>query len=270
MLVRIRIFAAFVRLLIAESDLIFDMAKREVRNQYVGSLLGFVWTFIQPVTMIVVFWFVFSVGFKSQPMGNVPFVVWLTAGMAAWFVFADIVSGSSEVVVANANLVKKTLFHSEILPIIKVCSCLITHIIFLVILWGLILFQQMPFSLFYFQFIYYAFCMSFLATGLAWIFSALHVFVRDVGHVVAVGIQIGFWATPIFWDAQIMSPGIQTALKLNPMFYIVQGYRESFVYFVPFWNHPLQTIYFWMVTLTVFIAGALIFQNLKPQFADAL
>ena len=84
------------------------MAKREVATQYVGSLLGFIWTFINPMVMIFVFWVVFSVGFRVQPANNVPFVVWLTAGMAAWFVFAEIVNGSAGTIVSNAHLVKKT------------------------------------------------------------------------------------------------------------------------------------------------------------------
>ena len=82
-------------------------------TQYVGSLLGFIWTFINPMVMIFVFWVVFSVGFRVQPANNVPFVVWLTAGMAAWFVFAEIVSGSAGTIVSNAHLIKKTLFHSR-------------------------------------------------------------------------------------------------------------------------------------------------------------
>jgi ABC-type polysaccharide/polyol phosphate export permease len=95
------------------------MAKREVATQYVGSLLGFIWTFIHPMVMIFVFWVVFSVGFKVKPTNDVPFVVWLTAGMAAWFIFADIVNGSAGVIVSNTQLIKRTLFHSQILPVVK-------------------------------------------------------------------------------------------------------------------------------------------------------
>jgi len=264
-------FVLFVRLIFLQRDLILSMAKREVKTQYVGSLLGFVWTFIQPMVMIFVFWFVFSVGFKARPMANVPFVVWLTAGMAIWFVFADIVNGSAGVVVANAHLIKKTIFHSQILPIIKIVSCLITHSVFLLVLIGLILFQRMPFSFYYIQFFYYLLYMVILALGLGWAVSALNVFIRDVGQIVGVVMQVGFWATPIFWDINMMPPKVQMILKLNPMFYVVQGYRESFIYFVPFWRgDPYFALYYWAVALTVFVCGALIFKKLKPQFADVL
>jgi lipopolysaccharide transport system permease protein/teichoic acid transport system permease protein len=246
------------------------MAKKEVAAQYVGTLLGFIWTFIQPMVMIFVFWVVFSVGFKVQPTNNVPFVVWLTAGMAIWFVFAEIVNGSSTVIVTNASLIKKTRFHSHILPVVKIIAALITHLIFLCVLFALIVFQNMPFSLYYFQFLYYLIAMIVFCMGLGWAFSALNVFVRDIGQIVSVVLQIGFWATPIFWDIQIMPERIQTVFKLNPMFYIVQGYRDSFIYFRPFWEHPYLTIYFWIVASATLLCGALIFRKLKPDFADIL
>lgn len=266
----IKNFFNFLWLIISQRHLIWSMAKREVRTQYVGSLLGFIWAFINPMVMIFVFWFVFSVGFKAKPLNNVPFVVWLTAGLAPWFVFADIIVGSAGVIVANGHLIKKTLFPSQILPLVKIISSVITHAVFLVVLVALIIFQRMPFSLYYFQFLYYLFGMIVFSLGLAWIVSSLNVFIRDVGQIVAVIIQVGFWATPVFWDIHIMPTNLQTVIKFNPMQYIVQGYRESFIYFVPFWQHPRQTLYFWAVTLFVFALGAFVFKKLKVQFADVL
>jgi len=266
----IKNFINFLRLIYQKKYLIFSMAKREVTTQYVGSLLGFVWTFIHPMVLISVFWFVFSIGFRIKPTNNVPFVVWLTAGFAPWFIFAEIVGGSVGVVVGNSNLIKKTRFPSQILPIVKIASCYITHAIFMLVLFGLIIFQKMPFSIYYLQFLYYLFCLTVFALGFAWIVSALNVFLRDIGQIVAVVLQVGMWATPILWDINIMSPKIQMFLKLNPVFYLVQGYRESFIYFKPFWTHPFQTIYFWVVAGLFFIIGAIIFQRLKYHFADVL
>lgn len=263
-------FYYFIRLLFLQRHLILSMAKREVANQYVGSLLGFIWTIIHPLVVIVVLWVVFSVGFRVQPTQNVPFVVWLTSGMAAWLLFVEIVSSSAGVVVSNAHLVKKTLFHCQILPVVKIAASLITHSIFLVVLIGLIIFQKMPFSFYFLQFLYYLFGLVVFALGLGWAVAALNVFIRDVSQIVAVMIQIGFWGTPIFWDINIMPPNWQIIFKLNPMYYVVQGYRDSFIYFTPFWAHPYQTLYFWTVAASLFVLGALIFQKLKPQFADVL
>ena len=246
------------------------MAKRQIATQYVGSFLGFIWTFIHPLVLIFVFWFVFSIGFKVKPMNDVPFVVWLTAGMAPWFLFGQILTSSVGSVVAHANLIKKTVFHSEILPIISIACGIVTHCVFLLLLVCLLLFQQISFSWYALQFLYYLFCLCVLTLGIGWIVSALNVFLRDVDQIIGVIIQVGFWATPIFWDINIMPPKAQMILKLNPMFYIVQGYRDSFIYQNGFWERPYLTLYFWTVTLLLLVVGVVVFQRLKPQFADVL
>lgn len=261
---------AFIRLLYTRRTLITAMAARELRAQYVASSLGLLWTLIHPVVMITVFWFVFSVGFKTQPLHDVPFVVWLTAGLAPWYVFSDIVSGSTNIIIAHSHLVKKTIFSSQILPVVKILSSLVTHGIFLSVLLVLLLFLRMPISLYYLQVLYYLFCLLMLSLGIAWALAALNVFVRDVAQLVTVLLQIVFWVTPIFWDISMMSPKIQRLLKLNPAYYIVQGYRESFITFQPFWSHPLHTAYYWSVTAATLACGAYIFRKLKPQFPDVL
>ncbi len=247
-----------------------SMARREIASQYAGSFLGGAWTFIHPLVLIAVFWFVFSVGFKAKPMNDVPFVVWLTAGMMPWFFFADLLTTSAGVIVAHTNLIKKTLFPAQIFPLIRLVVGLVTHCVFLVLLLILLLFQHIPFTLYFFQFFYYSICLCIFALGLSWAVSALNVFIRDVAHIVGVIVQVGFWVTPIFWDLHIMPPNIQMLLKLNPMYYIIQGYRDSFIYGVGFWQHPYQTLYFWIVCSFSFCIGVYVFQYLRPQFADVL
>ena len=266
----ITIFFNFLRTIWDKRQLIAVMTKREIKAQYVGSFLSFFWTIIHPMVMITVFWFVFSIGFKSKPLNDVPFVVWLAAGMAPWYCFSDILGGATHTITANAHLIKKTLFHAQILPVIRLFSGLVTHAVFLVVLLGLIVLQQLPVSFFFLQFLYYTFCLCMLVIGLAWIVSALNVFARDVAQIVGVGLQVGFWGTPIFWDIQIMPATVQFWLKLNPMVYVVQGYRESFINFVPFWHHPLYTLYFWVLTILLCVTGIFVFSKLKPEFADVL
>jgi len=246
------------------------LARREVASMYVGSFLGFIWTFIQPAVMILVFWFVFSVGFKAKPLNDVPFVVWLTSAMAPWFVFSAIVTSSSTVVLQYAHLIKKTVFPSQILVAVKILSHLVSHGAFIILLIVLIRCNGMPFSLYYLQAVYYLFCLLVLASGIGWLVAALNVYARDVGQLVPVIIQVGFWATPIFWDLAIMPENVQFWIKLNPFCYIVQGYRDSFIYFVPFWQYGWYTLYYWAVALFFLLAGGWVFRRLKPQFADVL
>lgn len=265
--------AGLVRLgrdLIHYNQMLRALARREVASMYVGSLLGFVWSFIHPAVMILVFWFVFSVGFKARPMNDVPFVVWLTSGMAPWFLFAGIVSSSAGVVIQYAHLIKKTVFPSQILVVVKILSNMVGHGAFVCVLMFLILFNSLPFSLYYLQALYYLLCLLVFASGIGWLLSSLNVYARDVGQLVPVIIQVGFWSTPIFWDINIMPEKVQFWLKLNPFYYIVQGYRDSFIYFVPFWEHGAYTAYFWTVAILALLTGGWVFRRLKPQFADVL
>jgi len=260
----------FIAIVYQKRFLIIEMAKRDIASQYLGSGLGFVWTFINPLVMIFIFWLVFGVGFKSAPVGNIPFVVWLVPAMAVWNTFSETLNGATTILVNNSHLVKKVLFPLSILPLVKLTSVFITHLVFLLVLFSLILLYRLPFSIYWIQSLYYFFAMSVLALGLSWITSSVHVFSRDTSQIVNVVLQFSFWGTPIFWDLSIMPENIRFFLKLNPMFYVVQGYRESFIYFVPFWQHWEMTLYFWGVTGLVFVCGALVFLRLRPHFADVL
>jgi lipopolysaccharide transport system permease protein/teichoic acid transport system permease protein len=263
-------FGNFLLTLYQRRFLIFEMAKRDIMTQHVGSLLGFFWTFINPMINIFILWLVFSIGFKTAPKGDVPFVVWLTAGMSIWNTFSETINGSTGVIINNKHLVKKVVFPLSILPVTKLAASFITHFVFLLVLVALLLLNSLPFSVYWFQALYYFTAMGILALGLSWIASSVNIFARDTSQIVHVILQIGFWSTPIFWDIGIMPTKIQAVLKLNPMFYIVQGYRESFIYFVPFWHHWQMTLYFWGIAGFMFILGGLIFLRLRPHFADVL
>jgi ABC-type polysaccharide/polyol phosphate export permease len=260
----------FLRAVYQRRDLIVEMAKRDIATQHVGSMLGFFWTFINPMITILILWFVFGVGFKSAPKDNVPFVVWLTAAMAIWNTFAEVINGSTRIMVSSSQLVKKVVFPLSILPVTKLVASFVTHGVFLIVLTVLIFLHGLPAGIYWLQAFYYFAAMSVLALGLSWATSSINVLARDTSQIVNVVLQVGFWATPIFWDLTIMPEGVQRVLKLNPMFYIVQGYRDSFIYFVPFWHHWEMTLYFWGVTGVVFMLGSIIFLRLRPHFADVL
>ena len=125
-------------------------------------------------------------------------------------------------------------------------------------------------NIYYFQAIYYFVCMFVLMMGLGWLFASISTFLSDFANIVSIVIQTGFWATPIFWDPSNLDPMIQTALKLNPMYYICQGYRDSFVYGIGVWERPKITLYFWVFTILILILGTGMYKKLSPQFDDVL
>ncbi len=249
---------------------IYDLTKRDFTSRYVGSFLGLIWAFLEPLAMMLVMWGVFSLGLKVRPSGDVPFVAYLFTGMCAYNFFAESAGASSNVIRTYDFLVKKVKFRIAILPIVKILSALIIHLIFLFIVMAVIWISGIKPSFYWLQSIYYLIAMLAMLLGLGWLLSALGVFVRDIANVIGILLTFGFWLTPIFWDKSMLPPAYQKFLYINPMFYIVQGYRDSFLYHIPFWEHPIGMAYYWAFTCILLITGIVTFKKLRPHFADVL
>ena len=114
------------------------------------------------------------------------------------------------------------------------------------------------------------FAMCVLTLGLGFLTSSITLFFRDMTQIVQVVLQVGFWLTPIFYSEDNIPRALMMILKLNPMFYITRGYRDSFIYGVPFYQRIGTSLYFWIVTGIIFLAGALMFRKMRPHFADVI
>jgi len=233
-------------------------------------MLGIFWAFIQPTAMIAIFWFVFQVGFKSMPVDNFPFILWLVSGMFPWFYFAEGLSSGTNSIMANSFLVKKVVFRVSLLPMIPLLSALSIHIFFIFFMFGMFLYYGYTPEIYWIQVIYYTFATSVLLLGLSWLTSSIIVFFKDIGQFVAIIVQFGFWLTPIFWSMKMVPEDYQWIIQLNPMYYIVEGYRNSMIYHTWFWEDMSMTIYFWTVTMVFFILGGFTFRKLRPHFSDVL
>lgn len=246
------------------------LAVQDIRNRYLGSFLGLLWAFVHPLMTMLIFWFVFEVGFKSMPVQNVPFILWLMTGMIPWFFFADALSGATNSILESAYLVKKVVFRVSILPLIKIVSALAIHLFFVGFLLLCFLGYGFGPTWYWLQLPYYLLAMLVWLAGLAWISAAAVLFLRDLGQIVTLLLQIGFWCTPIFWALEMVPAVYHPWLKLNPCFYLIEGYRNALVYQRWFWDDPIGMVYFWTIALLTFVSGVLFFRKLRPHFADVL
>ena len=228
------------------------------------------WAFIQPVITILVLWFVIELGFKSQPVKNFPFILWLITGMIPFNFFSDALSQASNSIVENSFLVKKIVFRVSLLPIIKILSALFIHFFFIILLIVIFaLYGFMP-SIYTIQVFYYLFASIVLLLGISWATSAVSVFFRDLGQMVQTLLQFIFWGTPIFWSIEMMPMKLRWILKLNPVYYLVEGYRNCFIHHKWFWSDWQYMLYYWALILVSTLIGITIFAKLKPHFADVL
>lgn len=251
--------------------LIMRLAKNDFKTKYAGSYLGIVWAFVQPVVTILVYWFVFST-MRAGMARQVPYVLWMIAGMVPWFFFQDSLNNGTNSLVEYSYLVKKVVFKISILPIVKLVSALFVHLFFIAVV--LVLYTAMGYfpGLSVIQVVYYSFSMFILVLGITYLTSAVVVFFRDLSQIISICLQVGVWLTPIMWNFEDLHlSGIITYIfKLNPMYYIVEGYRDALITGRWFWERPLLTLYYWVFTLVVFWLGTRVFKRLRVHFADVL
>ena len=270
-------FLEIPREIITSRQLVFRLAKNDFKTKFAGSYLGIIWAFVQPIVTVFVYWFVFqkalNVGTQSTKAGiDAPYVLWLIAGLVPWFYFSDFLSNGTTVLLEYSYLVKKVVFNISILPVVKTISNLFVHLFFI----GFTLVMYACYGYFptayTIQMLYYTFCMMVLATALVYLTSAIAPLFRDLAQIVGIILQVGVWFTPIMWniDAMTLSDKVIFILRLNPMFYIVQGYRDSLLNRVWFWEHPGETAYFWIFTLVFILIGNHVFRKLRVHFADVM
>ena len=218
---------------------------------------------------IGVLYMIFTLGFRAgSSSGEVPFVLYLISGMIVWFFFAQNFSAGSNIIKQHSYLLKRINFRLSILPVVKLMSTMIPHAFFVLMAIVLSWYNGFAPSLYTLQLIYYFFAMVMLLLGLGWLTSSTNIFVQDVSKVVKVIVQFGFWLTPIFWNISRVPEAYQWIIKLNPAFYLVNGYRDSLLHHVWFWEHPYVTLYFWTFTAATLLLGITVFKKLRPHFAE--
>lgn len=252
-------------------SLIWSLAKNDFKTKYAGSYLGIIWAFINPVVTILIYWFVFGYGLKAgSPVKDASFIYWFMSGLIPWFFFQDALLNATNCMLEYSYLVKKVVFKISILPIIKIISAVFVHLVFICFLIFVGIVQGRYPNLMVIQLAYYSFCTFFLVLGLSYMTSSVVLFFKDLSQFIGIFLQIGMWMTPIMWSYTIIPENYQWIAKINPMYYIVEGYRDTLINRVWFWDRYFQTVYFWAFSLVVFIVGAIVFKKLKPHFSDVL
>lgn len=229
------------------------------------------WSVIHPLMMIFTYYFIFSYVFGMKvkaDYGTTSYALWLVGGLVPWFFFSETVIRSAGALQENRTLVTKTLFPSEIIPICLLVSGIINHVIGLVILLIFAVAITGGISPFFPFVAVYFVLMSFMVLGFSWALSSLNVFVRDVGQIVGIALNLWFYYTPIFYPISIIPEKYRIILKMNPMYYVVEGYRSSLI--SGGWPDSFHILYLAVFSMSVFVAGGLLYKKLKPAFADVL
>ena len=253
--------------------MIISLAKSDFKKRFIGSYFGVIWMFIQPLATILVYTLIFQVGFKTvPPVPGIPYVLWLIPGIIPWFYFQDAVTQGTQVFYEYNFLVKKVVFNVSMLPAVKLVSVFFAHVFFVIIMFVVFIIAKVNITINALFILYFSFALSVFSLGIIYFTSSINVLFKDMGQIVTILMQFGIWMAPIMYDESLFinrAPIVCRLLKLNPIYYIVKGYRYAMINAI-FSDFKILTIYFWIVTIIVFAIGSRTFNKLKVHFSDVL
>jgi ABC-type polysaccharide/polyol phosphate export permease len=261
----------FLRNLVERRALLAQLVQRDFQQRYVGSAAGWLWGVVHPLVLLASYIFVFQVCLKVKlPPGAVTqnYTMYLFCGVLPWLLFSETVTRSASSMVENSNLITKTVFPAEVVPVSIFLSSLIQHLIALVLMIAATAFTLRTVSPMILLLPLYMLFIGLLGVGVGWIAASLHVYLRDTAQVLAVVMTLWFWITPIMINEQQIPPRFRAIIQWNPMSWIVRAYRERL--FLATWPSWQELAVLAAYSLTVFVVGGLFFRHLKRGFADVL
>ena len=251
--------------------LLLSLVKNDLKSRYSGSALGVLWAYVQPLVTVMVFWYVFQVGFRNPPVNNVEFILWFVAGYIPWTFFNDGILSSANVFYEYSFLVKKMKFQVWLLPAVKVMSSFCIHIVLMLFVVALYLIYGYRPGLAWVSVIYYSFCVMALLIGSSYFVGSISVFFKDARQLIGIILQLGFWVTPVFWGTDSMNEKVLCVLRFNPLFYIFEGNRAALIENEGFWQQSVyMTLYFWVFVLVLLFIGGKTYRKLRVHFSDLL
>lgn len=246
-------------------ELLKTSVRKEVRGKYKNSILGVFWSFLNPLLQIAVYALVFPLIMKSNETN---YTVFICCGLIPWSFFSTAINRSSSTVIENANIIKKVYFPREILPISVVTSEMINFVISTVIILGFVLIYGLGFTKYVLLYPLILLVEYFLLIGISFIVSCVTVYVRDLQHFIGVFLQLMFYATPIAYASKVIPGNFQWIMKMNPMTYVIDAFRDIFYY----QQMPdiSSLIMVFLISLVICVCGYTIFKSLQKGFAEQL
>jgi lipopolysaccharide transport system permease protein len=249
--------------------LISSLVARELKARYRGSALGFVWSFVNPLLLLLIYTFVFTIVLPAaHPPELQPFSLFLFCGILPWTWFSSSLLESSNVLFAGGNLIKKVLFPAEVLPIVTVLAGLVHFCLGLPILALFLIYYRVPVwptDLLWFPLI--VLIQLVLTTGLALLVSALTVHFRDVRDLLANLLTLWFFATPIIYPITQAPDRVRRLLNLNPFTHLAIAYQEVLFKPGPF-TQVTRLLAVAAASVVVFVVGYFVFDRLRDTFAE--
>lgn len=250
----------------------------ELKSKNKNNYLGILWEFLNPAIQILIYWFVFGALRSRDPVSvggiEVQFFSWLLAAFFLWNFFYQSTIQGSKSIYTKLRMLSKMNFPMSVIPSYIIFSQLYIHFIMLIISILILQFSGYYVNIYYLQLIYFMFATYCLVFAISLITSTLSTMVRDIHMLLNSTLRMLLYLSGILWPLATLSdlfPKIKEILELNPLIYLIEGYRSALFgvdwYFISHWQH---TIYFWVLVLVLFLIGAKIHVKFRKHFIDFL
>lgn len=246
-------------------ELLKTNVKKEIRGKYKNSFLGVLWSFLNPLLQIAVYAIVFPLILRNTQEN---YVIFLCCGLIPWTFFSAAISRSAFTMIENGNILKKVYFPREILPISVVTSEAVNFMISTIIILAFVIFGGLGITKYILFYPLILVVQYLLVLAISLIVSSICVYIRDLQHFIGIFLQLLFYATPVVYSAETIPENFAWMLKINPMTYIIDGYRNIF------YNQTMPDIkallILFVILLFVIVIGYVIFNKLQKGFAEEL
>lgn len=251
---------------------ILSLAKADLIKTYRGSFFSWFWAIIKPSITIFVYWFTFAIGLRvSKVLYGYPYFLWLISGILPWFYIQEILHQGTESIRKYDYLVTKMKFPISCIPTFVSISKIIIHILLTTIVLFIFVFAGYPLDIYILQLPIYILMLFLFFTSISLLFSVLAAVSKDFLNLVKSSIFALFWLSAIIWDANnISNPIFVTILKCNPICFLVNGFRNCFIYKTWFWEDKFSLFFFLGLLITVFLLACFCYKKLKKDLPDLL
>ncbi|MBQ6526744.1 MAG: ABC transporter permease [Clostridia bacterium] len=248
------------------------MAKTDLVRTYRGSALGWSWAVIKPVITIFIYWFAMSMGLRhGKPHGDYIYFLWLIFGMVPWFYCSDMMHRGTECMRKYRYLITKIHYPVSTIPTFVSLSNLFVETVLLAVVYVISLIMGHPPTLYHLQIFFYLFLAYAFFTSWSLFAAPISAISEDFSNLIKSIVFAFLWISGIFFDIDdLENQTIAAILKINPIAYLVKGFREAFMSEAWFWEHPVRLAIFLAELLIMFLLGLWSYKSLRKEMPDVL
>ena len=251
---------------------ILKLSISDLKKTYRGAALGWMWAIIKPAVTIFVYWFAFEIGLRAgKDVNGFPFFLWLISGVIPWFYMSNMITSGTDSIRKYSYLVTKMKFPISTIPTFVSISKFIVHILLILITIGIfVLMGRIP-TVYILQLPFYMLLNILFFTIFSLLSGLLASMSKDFANLVKSFVTAVFWLSGIVWNVNTLSiPWLKSLLMINPVTFLVEGYRNCFINQVWFWEQPKRLMYFGIITLILLVLAIWTYKRLRKEIPDVL